>query len=47
MINPIQIGNFLKKRYMMYINAGIPLAHQKYIEEREALYNEDDSTVIM
>lgn len=47
MINPVQIGQFLKNRYMMYINAGIPLAHQRYVDERENLYTKGDSTVIM
>lgn len=47
MINPIQIEFFLKNRYMKYINAGIPLAHQNYVKEREDLYTKKDSTVIM
>ena len=47
MINPVAIGNFLKNRYMKYIEAGIPLAHQKYIDERRALYCDNDSNVIM
>ena len=43
MINPIQIEFFLKNRYMKYINAGIPLAHQNYVKEREDLYTKKDS----
>ena len=47
MKNPIEIGRFLKNRYMKYIEAGIPLAHQKYVDERRALYCDNDSNVIM
>lgn len=47
MLNPVQIGRFLKKRYIKYIEAGIPLPHPKYAEERRALYEEEGSNVVM
>jgi rubrerythrin len=40
MVNPIEIGNSLKKSYLQYIKAGIPLMDEYYEKEREKLYEE-------
>lgn len=43
MNNPIQIHRQLREIYLKYINSGIPLFHDKYIREREALLQEEET----
>lgn len=41
MNNPIEIGRKLKKSYLQYIKAGIPLMEKYYEDERNKMYEED------
>ena len=41
MINPVKIGHELKETYLKYLDSGIPLSNQKYVEERRALLEQD------
>lgn len=41
MVNPVLIGEKLKKSYLRYIKAGIPLSLECYVKEREEMYQKD------
>lgn len=43
MNNPIKIHEELRSIYLKYINSGIPLFHDSYMQEREALLMEDET----
>ena len=41
MINPIEIGRKLRKSYLEYIDANIPLPDEKYVEERKEILEKE------